>query len=416
MQNACHEENAVAAAIDSVFREDGGRLTATLIRVFGDFDLAEDALQEAAAAALTHWSRDGVPGNPAGWLFTAARRSALDRVRRDATLSRKLQLLVHEADSVAEQPGADMTDSSIEDDRLRLIFTCCHPALAPEARVALTLRTLCGLSTAEIARAFLVPEATMAQRLVRAKHKIRAAGIPYRVPEDPELPARLDSVLGVIYLIFNEGYSATNSSQIIRSDLCGEAIRLARLLAALMPDEPEVFGLLALCLLHDSRRDTRQDGGRIVLLDEQDRRRWDHAQIAEGIAVLERALSRRRAGPYQLQAAIVAVHAEAATAADTDWRQIALLYRRLVEVQPSPVIELNRAVAVAMAEGAAAGLELMAPLAAVLDGYQPFHAARADLLRRLGRRDEATAAYVRAIALTTNDAEREFLGGRLLEL
>jgi len=416
MQNACHEENAVAAAIDSVFREDGGRLTATLIRVFGDFDLAEDALQEAAAAALTHWSRDGVPGNPAGWLFTAARRSALDRVRRDATLSRKLQLLVHEADSVAEQPGADMTDSSIEDDRLRLIFTCCHPALAPEARVALTLRTLCGLSTAEIARAFLVPEATMAQRLVRAKHKIRAAGIPYRVPEDPELPARLDSVLGVIYLIFNEGYSATNSSQIIRSDLCGEAIRLARLLAALMPDEPEVFGLLALCLLHDSRRDTRQDGGRIVLLDEQDRRRWDHAQIAEGIAVLERALSRRRAGPYQLQAAIVAVHAEAATAADTDWRQIALLYGRLVEVQPSPVIELNRAVAVAMAEGAAAGLELMAPLAAVLDGYQPFHAARADLLRRLGRRDEARAAYVRAIALTTNDAEREFLGGRLLEL
>ena len=416
MQNACHEENAVAAAIDSVFREDGGRLTATLIRVFGDFDLAEDALQEAAAAALTHWSRDGVPGNPAGWLFTAARRSALDRVRRDATLSRKLQLLVHEADSVAEQPGADMTDSSIEDDRLRLIFTCCHPALAPEARVALTLRTLCGLSTAEIARAFLVPEATMAQRLVRAKHKIRAAGIPYRVPEDPELPARLDSVLGVIYLIFNEGYSATNSSQIIRSDLCGEAIRLARLLAALMPDEPEVFGLLALCLLHDSRRDTRQDGGRIVLLDEQDRRRWDHAQIAEGIAVLERALSRRRAGPYQLQAAIVAVHAEAATAADTDWRQIALLYRRLVEVQPSPVIELNRAVAVAMAEGAAAGLELMAPLAAVLDGYQPFHAARADLLRRLGRRDEATAAYVRAIALTTNDAEREFLNGRLAEL
>jgi len=416
MQNACHEENAVAAAIDSVFREDGGRLTATLIRVFGDFDLAEDALQEAAAAALTHWSRDGVPGNPAGWLFTAARRSALDRVRRDATLSRKLQLLVHEADSVAEQPGADMTDSSIEDDRLRLIFTCCHPALAPEARVALTLRTLCGLSTAEIARAFLVPEATMAQRLVRAKHKIRAAGIPYRVPEDPELPARLDSVLGVIYLIFNEGYSATNSSQIIRSDLCGEAIRLARLLAALMPDEPEVFGLLALCLLHDSRRDTRQDGGRIVLLDEQDRRRWDHAQIAEGIAVLERALSRRRAGPYQLQAAIVAVHAEAATAADTDWRQIALLYRRLVEVQPSPVIELNRAAAVAMAEGAAAGLELMAPLAAVLDGYQPFHAARADLLRRLGRRDEAMAAYVRAIGLTTNDAEREFLGGRLLEL
>src|SRR6185312_15282131 len=275
MQNACHEENAVAAAIDSVFREDGGRLTATLIRVFGDFDLAEDALQEAAAAALTHWSRDGVPGNPAGWLFTAARRSALDRVRRDATLSRKLQLLVLEADSVAEQPGADMSDSSIEDDRLRLIFTCCHPALAPEARVALTLRTLCGLSTAEIARAFLVPEATMAQRLVRAKHKIRAAGIPYRVPEDPELPARLDSVLGVIYLIFNEGYSATNSSQIIRSDLCGEAIRLARLLAALMPDEPEVFGLLALCLLHDSRRATRQDGGRIVLLDQQDRWRWD---------------------------------------------------------------------------------------------------------------------------------------------
>jgi len=407
---------AVAAAIDSVLREDGARLTASLIRVFRDFDLAEDALQEAATAAWQHWPRAGVPANPAGWLFTTARRHALDRVRRDATLSRKLQLLVREWDSVPDGPGADMSDSSIEDDRLRLIFTCCHPALAPEARVALTLRTLCGLSTAEIARAFLVPEPTMAQRLVRAKQKIRVAGIPYEVPADSALPERLESVLAVVYLIFNEGYAATRSDRLVRGDLCAEAIRLGRLLARLMPDEPEALGLLALCLLHDSRRDARQDSdGGLVLLDQQDRNRWDRAEIEEGVRTLESALSRRRAGPYQLQATIVAVHAEAPSAEDTDWPQIALLYGRLAELQTSPVIELNRAAAVAMADGPAAGLALMASLATALDAYQPFHAARADLLRRLNRRNEAVAAYRRALALTTNAAERTFLERRLAD-
>jgi RNA polymerase sigma-70 factor (ECF subfamily) len=407
----------VFSAIDNVFREDGGRLTASLIRVFGDFDIAEDALQEAVATALRRWEADGVPSNPSGWLFTTARRVGLDRVRRDANLLRKLQLLGAEPHSFSQESDADMPESSIEDDRLRLIFICCHPALAAEARVALTLRTLCGLSTTEIARAFLVPEATMAQRLVRAKQKIRAAGIPYAVPPDHELPGRMESVLSVVYLIFNEGYAATSSDALVRRELCAEAIRLARLIVQLMPDEPEALGLLALVLLHDSRRNARQNAaGELVLLNEQDRSQWDRAEIREGLDMLDRALSRDCAGAYQLQAAIVAVHAQAVSAEATDWAQIAQLYGRLTEIQSSPVVELNRAAAIAMSEGPAAGLAHMAPLAERLDTYQPFHATRAELLRRIGRDEEAASAYGRAIELSTNAAERGFLERQLAAL
>jgi RNA polymerase sigma-70 factor (ECF subfamily) len=393
---------------EHLFRRESGQVLASLIRTLGDFDAAEDALQEAVIAALERWPTDGVPDRPGAWLLTTARRKAIDRLRREAKRDHKQAAA---QDLLVADEDIDMT--TISDDRLRLIFTCCHPTLAVEAQIALTLRTLGGLTTDEIAHAFLVPEATMAQRLVRAKRKIKIAGIPYRIPDDHELPARLESVLAVVYLIFNEGYSATTGSALVRYELCDEAIRLARLLAELMPDESDVLGLLALLILHDARRVTRADeSGALVLLGDQDRTRWDHQQIAEGVELVERSL-RRGVGPYQLQAAIAALHAEAPTADATDWPQIAALYGELAELDDSPVVALNRAVAVAMAEGPAAGLTLVDVLQPELDDLHLFHSTRADLLRRLDRHAEAASAYERAIALTTNAAERDFLERRL---
>jgi RNA polymerase sigma-70 factor (ECF subfamily) len=400
-------EEAVAAA----FREEWGQVVATLIRVTGDWDLAEECAQDAFAQALDRWRRDGVPRRPGAWLTTTARNRAMDVRRREAVGARKVQ----EAAMLTgyEEP---YDDSGVQDDRLRLIFTCCHPALHIEARVALTLRTLAGLTTPEIARAFLVPEATMAQRLVRAKKKIRNAGIPYRVPPAHLLPERTTGVLGVLYLLFNEGYAATSGADLVRRNLCAEAVRLARVLARLMPDEPEALGLLALLLLHDARRETRVDGaGELVTLEDQDRTAWDHAEVDEGAALLETALRRGRPGPYQIQAAIAACHTTAATAADTDWADIAALYGELLRFVPSAVVRLNRAVAVGMAEGPDAGLTLIAELEreGELNGYHLLPATRADLLRRSGRTAEAATAYERALELVENDAERTFLAKRL---
>jgi RNA polymerase sigma-70 factor, ECF subfamily len=418
--SAASGPDAVQAAVAAAFREEWGRVVATLIRTTGDWDLAEECAQDAFAMALQRWPRDGIPGRPGAWLTTAARNRAIDVLRRRAVGAAKLRevaaMSVSSPFSGAEPDPAD--DSGVPDDRLRLMFTCCHPALSLEARVALTLRTLAGLTTGEIARAFLSSEPTMAKRLVRAKQKIQNAGIPYRVPPAHLLPERTPGVLGVLYLLFNEGYSATAGADLVRQNLSAEAIRLARVLVTLMPDEAEAGGLLALMLLHDARRPARLDAaGDLVTLEDQDRSLWEQASIDQGVAVLEGALRRGQPGPYQIQAAIAACHATAATAADTDWAQIAGLYSRLARFLPTPVVSLNHAVAVGMAFGPEAALPLVAALEASgkLAGYHLLPATRADMLRRLGRLPEAAAAYREALELAGTDAERRFLSRRLAD-
>jgi len=404
------------ATVDEIYRSDWGRIVATLIGTFGDFELAEDAAQEAFAAAVNQWRTTGIPDSPAAWIIQTARHKAIDRLRRRTRFQEKVESYAYELPTTTEQP--EIETGEIRDDRLRLIFTCCHPALAEEAQVALTLRTLCGLETDEIARAFLVPSTTMAQRLVRAKRKIRDARIPYRVPDTTEMPARIDAALKVVYLVFNEGYTATRGEPLVRGDLCAEAIRLARIIRMLMAPYPpeEATGLLALMLLHDSRRDARvDDAGDLVTLEEQDRIRWNQRQIAEALPLVEESL-RLEPGAYALQAAIAAEHCKAVRAEDTDWSRIVRLYDLLERVQPSPIISLNRAVAIAMTGAIDAALLLIDSLNADLEDYHLLHAARADLLRRQGATSDAAESYERALALVTNESERRFLDRRLREV
>jgi RNA polymerase sigma-70 factor (ECF subfamily) len=407
-----------ATIVDQVYRDHWGRIVATLISSYGDFDLAEDAAQEAFTAAVDQWPKGGIPDSPPAWIIQTARHKIIDRLRRQKNFQQKVESYSHEMPLVTEQPALEVGE--IRDDRLRLIFTCCHPALVEEAQVALTLRTLCGLETDEIARAFLVPGPTMAQRLVRAKRKIRDARIPYRVPDTTQMPERIDAALKVIYLVFNEGYSATRGQPLVRADLCAEAIRLARIIRMLMAPYPpeEATGLLALMLLHDSRRQARvDDAGDLVVLEDQDRSRWNQAQIAEALPLVEEAL-RLEPGPYGLQAAIAAEHCKALHAADTNWTRIVLLYRLLVQIQPSPIVSLNWAVAIAMAGDLDRGLAQIDSLieAGELDDYHLLHAARADLLRRRGDATDAVKSYERALALVTNESERRYLDRRLREV